>query len=132
MISEVKNPLLLPDIMKLAEFVPDTPIKALEKMLINGMTSKDAKIIIHKKHDTVTSFIYASIEHFHGENVVFVQSCYITPENVNIGHEFLARLRAWAQEQGLKRLVMMTPRSYKGFERKYHFKPTFTVMTREV
>ena len=132
MIQEVRNPLLLPDILKLAEFVPDTPIAALEKMLINGMSSKDAKIIIHKKYDTVTSFIYASIEEFRGQDSIFIQSCYITPENDNIGHEFLARMRTWAKERGIKNLIMITRRSHEGFERKYHFKPVSTIMQREV
>ena len=124
MISEITNPLLINRILELARIVPDTPIDKLKKMLIEGLTSKQAKIFIDEKNGEVRGFIFATVEQMEGEDCVFIQFCVIKPikEERYIGFELLLKIRLWVKDLGLKYIYTMTPRSSKPFIRKYGFK----------
>jgi hypothetical protein len=132
MIIKVTSPYMLSQVMDIAEHLEGTPLAALEKMLLEGIRDPKSHIIIEKKNDEVRGFLYASIEGFRGELVAFIQSCYISPKAPNIGFEILTSVRNWAKDNKIEKMVMITPRSWKGFERKYKFKAVSTVMTKEV
>ena len=132
MIQTIDNPILIPQILPLAEHIPDTNIEALERMLIEGVNSPNSKILIDKKDDDIRAFLYASIEGFRGEDVVFIQACYVSPQALNVGYELLTRIRQWAKEKKIKTLVMMTPRHLKAWAKKYRFKLVSHVLKREV
>lgn len=132
MIQQIDNALFINEILELAANIPDMQVKALEKMLIEGVTSKNAKILVQKIYGKIRSFIYASIVVFDGADVVFIQTCYCDPDDKYIGWEFMTKMREWAKERGIKRLVMMTKRNPKAWERRFHFKHEYNLMTRSV
>lgn len=134
MVYTTSNPFLIPKLIEMARQVPNTNIKALEKMLIEGMTSKDSNIIIDEKDDDVRGFIFATIESMEGEDCVFIQFCVIKPQEEEryIGFELLNKIRLWGKERGLKYLYMMTDRNWKPFARKYKFSPHMMVLKRKI
>ncbi|MFA6142518.1 MAG: hypothetical protein WC738_04395 [Candidatus Omnitrophota bacterium] len=132
MIQQIDNALFINEILQLADNIPDMQVKALEKMLIDGITSKNAKILVQKIDGKITSFVYAAMMEYCGEDVILIPVCYINPSDKYIGHEFMTRLNRWAEEVGFKSLIMITRRNPVGFERKYKFKSIATVLKREV
>jgi len=135
MILEVTTPLTIPKILEMARKMPHLPVKALEDMLIRGMASEKSKILVDDKEGVLRGFMYASIEHFDGQPVVFIQASYIKSDLDGakyIGHEFISRMRAWAKESQIEYLYMMTPRNPKGYTRKYKFEFYTYVMRRRV
>lgn len=131
MIQVIDNPILLFQILDMAKEIPDTPIDVLEKMLLEGIGSKDARIVIDKKDNTIRGFIFGTIEKFQGEDVVFVQSCYVSPKAPNTFHDLVANVNAWAKEKFIKSILCMTHRP-EAFARKYKFKVLTHVVKREV
>jgi len=131
MIQIIDNPILLYQIIDLAKEIPDTPIDVLENMLLKGIGSKDARIVVDKKDDIVRGFIFGSIERFQGEDVVFVQSCYVRPEAAHTFHDLVANVNAWAKERFIKSIICMTQRP-EAFARKYKFTILTHVVKREV
>jgi N-acetylglutamate synthase-like GNAT family acetyltransferase len=132
MILEVDNPLLIPQILKLAENIPETPLEKLKDMLISSINDAQAKILIEKKDDDIRGFLFSTIENLDGERAAFIQCCYIKPEAEGIGHELLTRIRNWAKENNLQNIYMLTKRDYKAYEKKYHFKLSYYLLKRGV
>ena len=134
MIREIDNPLLLNKILELAKNIPDTPLPTLEKMLIEALTSKEAKIFIDEKNNEIRGFIYASVEQWQGEDVVFIQFTVIKPiqEERYIGFEFITKMKLWAKEKGIKSIITVVKRNPKPFMRKYHFINEGTVLKMDV
>jgi len=132
MITQIDSPFLIPSILALAQHIDDIPIQALEKMLTEGIADKNTKILVEKKEEDVRGFVFANIAEFQGEDVVFIQACYISPKTPNIGFELLKRLKDWAKEKDIKGLVMMTSRNPKSWTRKYGFKHALNIMKRRV
>lgn len=123
MVRTIDNPLLIPKILDLAKNIGGTDLKTLEKMLIEGLTSKKSKILISEKNGEVCGFMYASIEEFEGEDVVFIQSAYNKPDSEEryTVFEFITKLRLWAKENNIRWIYTMTRRNIKPFIRKYKF-----------
>ncbi len=119
---DIDNVLLIPPILALAEKIGDIPLKALERMLTEGVKSPNTKILIEKKENDVRGFLYASIEGFRGEDVIFIQATYIRPEFPIIGYNLLVELKRWARERKIEKLVMITTRQSKAWRKKYRFK----------
>lgn len=133
MIIEIKNPLLLPKIMELAKKLPDFPLGKFRAMLEEGFNDKDSRLVAYQKDDEIKGFIYATVDFFDGERVVFIQAASIINENNNIGHELLTDLRHWAAIKSCDYIYMITVRDeIKAFERKYKFEPVGMVMRREI
>jgi len=135
MIRTIDNPLLLNRILELAKDIPHTPLPILEKFLIEALTSKKAKILISEnKQDELVGFIFATIEEWQGEDVVFIQQCVIKPlkEERYIGFELLTKIKLWAKELNLKKIIMVTQRNPKPYIRKYHFNMEGTILKMEV
>ena len=134
MIRQIDNPLLLNRILDLAKNIPDTNIMVLEKMLIEALTSKKAKIYIAERNNEVVGFIYGSIETIDGNDCVFIQSTYIKPDNEerNTGFEFLNRIKSFAKDNDVRNIYILTKRNAKAFERRYHFKYAYTMLKQEV
>ena len=133
MIYETSSPLLIPKLLELAELVPNLPIPELEKILINGISSPNSKILIEEKDDEVRGFLFASIESFDGQDCCFVQVCAVKPTcETNIVPELVHRIKLWAKEKQVEYLYFMTRRNSKGFERKYHFDFYGTVLRKKV
>ena len=130
MIIEIKNPLLLPKIMELAKKLPDFPLGKFRAMLEEGFNDKDSRLVAYQKDDEIKGFIYATVDFFDGERVVFLQVMYLDSKN-NVGHELMANLRNWAAIKSCDYIYMITNRDeVKAIERKYKFEPIGTVMRR--
>lgn len=132
MIQEIKESILLPQIVDLAELIPETPKEKFKDMLYNGIAHDDTVIIVDKKDSTIKAFLFATMENYQGEEVAFIQLCYIHPEAPASGHEILNRLNIWAKKQGAKQLVFITKRKPRAYERKYHFEYAGKVLTKGV
>ena len=131
MIQIIDNPILLYQILDLAKEIPDTPIDVLEKMLLKGIGSPDARIVVDKKDDKIRGFMFSTIEIFQGDDVVFVQSCYVSPKAPHTFHDLVANINAWAKERFIKNIICMTQRP-EAFARKYKFKILTHIVKREV
>lgn len=133
MIYELKNPLIINRLLEMAKTIPDLPLLALEKMLIGGIASPNAKIFVEEKDDEVRGFIFASIEGFDGQDSCFVQVCAVKLEQENkyIVFELLSKIKLWAKEKNLEYIYFITKRP-KGFEKKYHFDYYGTVLRKKV
>lgn len=130
MIHQITSALILPKIMKLSEYLPETDPDVLEKVLTSSFARDDARLFVSQKDGEVNGFVFATIETFEGEPAVFIQTCVILPgdDSRNLGFQLLARLRAWARESGVRYLYFMTKRKAAGFARKYNFYEYATIM----
>ena len=133
MIIEIKNPLLLPKIMELAKKLPGFPLGKFRTMIEEKLNSKDSRLIAYQKDDEIKGFIYATVDFFDGEQVVFLQAMYLDSKDKNVGHELLADLRHWAAIKSCDYIYMITKRDeVKAIEKKYKFEPIGTVMRRAI
>ncbi len=133
MIQEIQSPLLLNQILRMAEKVPGTPMETLRQKLIQGMRRNDAKVYIYEKNGEVMGFIFSTVEEYNGEDAVWIQFC-VTQESAgpNITQELLGRVKSWGKELGFKDMYFVTQRSPKAFERKYKFTTAGTLMRRGI
>ena len=132
MIIEVDHPAQVPDILRLAENVPDISFNEIRRRIIDGLGKPDTKIIVHKRKEGITGFIYATIERIDGQDVVFIQIAYVAPSMEKIGYELLNRIKSWAKEKQLEWIYTMTPRNPKPFMRKYKFEFYAHVLRRRI
>lgn len=118
----------------MAKTIPDLPIDELEKMLVGGISSPNAKIFVEEKGEEIRGFMFTSIEGFDGKDSCFVQVCAIKPiaEENHIVFELLNKVKLWAKENKLEYIYFITKRNTKGFERKYHFNYYGTVLRKKV
>ena len=134
MILQLTNLLLIPKVKALAKYVPNTNENVLEKMLLNGIDQKDSIIYINKRDEEVNGFIFATKETWEGEPVCFIQFCVIKPstEEKYIGFEFLNKIRLWAKDKGLPKIITVIRRNPEGFKRKYKFMTDGILLKRSV
>jgi N-acetylglutamate synthase-like GNAT family acetyltransferase len=132
MIIEVKTHIHIPQILRLANFIEDTPVDKLREMLLQALNSNESKILIEKIDDKIRAFVLASIEEFDGEEAVFIQSCFIDPHARGVGYEMFNKLNAWAKDNGLNAMYAMTTRSPAPFLRKYKFQFKYSVLKRRL
>jgi hypothetical protein len=132
MIVEVTNPLQIPAVCRLAHNIPDVPVDKMRSILIEAMSKDIAKILLAKKDGKMLGFIFAMITEFDGEDVAFVQTCYISPEAKSVGKEMLSIIDKWGKEKKVKDILMITKRNPKAYERKYGFTLESYVMKRSV
>lgn len=134
MIYQLTNPLLIPKLLEMAKAVPDTPLDKLEKMLIEAMTSKQAKIFVDEKNNEIRGFIFGSVENLEGEDCIFIQFCIVKPikEERHIGFELLLKMRLWGKELGLNYIYTITDRNPKGYIRKYGFEHYANVLRKKI
>ena len=135
MLIEIDSPLYINEILKLASIVPGTPVEKLKKMILDSFSHGDTnqyKLVVDKRDEEVRGFIFATIEEFEGDDVVFVQFCVLKPckEDKHTGFELLAKLRAWGKDRGARKMVSIVRREPKGFMRKYNFNLHGYVLTR--
>lgn len=138
MIFEVKEPLLIPEIIIYARSLPDTPLDKLEEMMMGRVGGNRCKILVDMKKDLIRGFVFATIEVFDGEDAVFVQAASVDPfcrdeadENQYLFDEFLGQVIKWARSKGLKNIYMATKRE-KAFRRRASFEYWSTIMRRKV
>lgn len=131
MITEITNPLLVPKILDLAKSIDSFPLEKLKSMLTEGFKRQDTRLVVYKKDEELKGFVYATIDFFDGDEVVFIQASSIDSKEKNIGYELLANIKKWGNSNNCKYIYMITQRD-KAFERKYKFEPIGTVMRREI
>lgn len=133
LILKLENPLLVGKVIDMAEKVPNTPIYALEKMLLAAINDKDSIVYIDDHEGEIRGFIYASKEFFDGQEVCFVQYCCVKPDGMEryICFELLNKIRIWSREQNLEWIYFMTKRNPRAFQKKYGFDNYSTVMRRK-
>ncbi len=95
----------------------------------HAINNESCIILLDQKDDKVNGFVYASVEEFNGEDVCFIHCCVVIPEMKYTVHDFIARLRKWSAEKGLKIMIMSTDKHEKGFEKKYGFRYVSTLMS---
>ncbi len=132
MIIDITNPVLIPQILEMAEKIDKMEVEALEGMLTEGLARVDAKILLEKKDEQPRGFLYATVDYFNGEEVVFIQCCYIEPSAPQAGHELMNKIRDWGREQGLENIYFLTKRNAKAFQRKYGFENAYAVLKRRI
>ena len=132
MIIKIDNPVLIPEILKLAVKDDKFKIDSLRSMLNDALTRKDSLILIEKKDDVVRGFLFATIEFFQGEDSVFIQGCYVEQDAPQAGHELLAHVRNWGSNLGKEFIYFMTQRESGAWEKKYKFKVVSHVLKRRV
>jgi len=104
--------------------------EALKMMLIRNMCSNDKFVMYEIEGGKLKAFMFATIEGLDGQLVAFIQACYSEKEgSVQV---MLDKLINWSVDRGIKKLMFMTKRNPKGFERKYKFNQTYTVLQREI
>ena len=132
MIIDVDNPVLIPNILKLAENIDKIELGALNDMLVQGIQRDDAKILIEKVEDRVRGFCYATMDYMNGELVVFVQACHIEPDAPQAGHELLNKLRQWGGSKGLRYMYFLSKRDSQAWNRKYKFELVSHLLRRRI
>ena len=104
----------------------------LRKYLESAIENDSSIILLDEKDEKIDGFVFASVEEFNGEDVCFIHTCIVAKGKKYTVHDFIARLRKWSKEKGIKTLIMSTNKHEKGFERKYGFKYLSTLMTMPV
>lgn len=104
----------------------------LLKYLEDAIKNETSIILLDEKDNKVDGFVFASVEEYDGEDVCFIHTCIVAKDKKYTVHDFIARLRKWSREKGIKTLIMSTNKHEKGFERKYGFKYLSTLMTMPV
>lgn len=62
-------------------------------------------------------FMFANVQQLDGENCAFIQACFSKKKgNVQV---MLDKLISWSKEIGIKRMVFMSKRNPKAWQRKY-------------
>jgi len=97
--------------------------------LEQGIKSDSSIIIVDEKDKKINGFVFASIEEFNGEDVCFIFACVVSPDMKQTVHDFIAKLRKWSKEKGLKKMLLSTKTHPEGFSKKYGFKYESTLMS---
>lgn len=132
MVIEIKNPVLIPKILELASRIDKFEVDSLKNMLVDAITRDDSKILIEKKDEEVRGFLLSTVEFFNGEEVIFMQACYIEPDAPQAGHEMLNKIRQWGEDLGLKNIYFISRRDPAAFLRKYKFDMVSHVLRRRI
>lgn len=135
MIIHVEGPLpYFPKILSMSTGVKNVDGETLRPLLYETMKREDGLILVSVKDGVVGGFIIATVENWQGEDVVFIQLCVINPDHLEkyTGFTLLAEVRLFAKDKGLKTIMMSTPRSPKGYMRKYKFSLEGYILKRSV
>lgn len=123
MITEIKDALLIPEIMLLAAKIPSRlPLTTLEKLLYRDISSAFAKVYAVAEEGKYRGFVFVIVEEFDGENALFIYSAYMDARlNKDTTQEVWNRIKQWGRELGLRYIYCLTQRKPFGFMRKYKF-----------
>ena len=123
MITEIKDALLIPEIMILAAKMPSRlPLTTLEKLLYRNIGSPLAKIYAVGKEEEYRGFVFVIVEEFDNENALLIYAAYMDPKlDKNTTREVWNRIKQWGRELGLRYIYCLTQRKPFGFMRKYKF-----------
>lgn len=104
-------------------------VDVLKQMIIDS--SLERKFVMADINDgQMKAFMFATVENLDGQDVCFIQACHSVKDgSVQV---MLDKCIAWANEQGLKRIVFLTKRNPEAWERKYKFNEIYHVMAREI
>lgn len=130
MIIEVNDLHVVEAIVSQSDIIVDLDKEALRKMIIGSFLEEYKFIVADFENNKVVGFMFANVQQLDGENCAFIQACFSTRKgNVDV---MLEKLIKWAKGLKIKRMVFMSKRNPKAWERKYKFKPIYTVMTRGI
>ena len=133
MVFQITNPLLVDKIDELiSEIRFELPPERIKELIVEGLKGGEDILLVEEKNEEMTGFIFASPVYFEGDPCLYIQFSYIRKGNPNTGHEFMARLRQFAKENKLKRLIFVTHRRPEGFMRKYKFNLEGYLLSQEV
>lgn len=134
MVFRITNSLLVDKIDELIREIKfELPPHRIKELIVEGLQeNEDDLLLVEEKDGQMTGFTFASPVYFEGEPCLYIQFSYIRRGNPNTGHEFMKRLREYAKEKGLKRLIFVTHRRPDGFMRKYKFKLEGYLLSQEV
>lgn len=121
--------------------------KSIEMLLVNAVkiagidvdvlrdmisdSEREKKFIIADVNDgQMKAFMFATIETLDGDKVCFIQACH-SVKNGSV-QVMLDKCIEWAKKLGLSRVLFMTKRNPKAWERKYKFNEIYHVMAREI
>jgi hypothetical protein len=123
MITEIKDALLIPEIMLLAAKIPSRlPLTTLEKLLYRDINSALARVYAVKEEGVYKGFVFITIEEFDGENALLINAAYMNPKlDKAITRELWAKIKQWGRDLGFRYVYCLTQRKPFGFMRKYKF-----------
>ncbi len=131
MIYQLVEPLAIRPILELMskrQDIFDIPLEQVAKYLFESVEDDNSLILIDEKDEIIGGVLYASVEEFNGEDVVFIHACMINPTLKNTGFEFMARVRRWADSKGLNKILFVTDNHVEGYMRKYNFTNMGTIL----
>lgn len=133
MIVEIRETLLLPPIMAMAENIPDITPKEFRDNVINRLSQDTNNLfIVDKTDDKINGFIFCTVDMYRGKKSFVIQYAFVEPNAYTVGAELMARACQKAKHLGLSEIYMMTSRNPEGFIRKYKFEPFMTVLKRSL
>ncbi len=130
MIIDVDDLHMVEAIIKDVHIIVDIDREVLRKMIIGSFLEDHRFIVAEIEEGKPVGFMFANVQQLDGENCAFIQACFSKKKgNVQV---MLDKLISWSKEIGIKRMVFMSKRNPKAWQRKYKFNPIYTVMTRGV
>lgn len=104
--------------------------ETLKKMILGSLFNDKKFIITDIENDKLRAFTFATVETLDGEDVCFVQAHHSNKQGMT--QIMLDKLISWSKGLGLKRIVFMTKRHPKAWERKYQFTRKYYLMERAI
>jgi len=129
-IAEAVKPIM--KLIKEKKEVFDISEDKLLEYLNRSVSGDDAILLVDEKDKDVRGFLFASIEEWDGQDVVFIQACVSEPHQKNTVFEFIAKLKVWGRKKGLNKMVFVTERNPQPYERKYKFKLNGYILTQDI
>lgn len=101
----------------------------LKNMLLTTLFIEDKFMMVDIEGE-IKAFMFATVEILDGEHVAFIHICY--SKKSGAVDEMLRHLNKWASKRGIKRIIFMTKRNPRAFEKRYGFNDIYTVMEKKV
>lgn len=130
MVTDVLNVEMIEQIMNNAGKIEGISRDTLKQMLMGALFNENKFIISDIDDGKIRAFLFATIEKLDGSDVCFIQACYSDKDGVV--QMLLNQTIQWSKNLGLTKIVFMTKRNPKAWERKYKFSKSYSVMERVI
>lgn len=129
MIKSVNDSKTIEMIIVNAVKIAGIDVEVLRKMILDSL--QERKFIIADINDgQMKAFMFATVENLDGQDVCFIQACHSVKDgSVQV---MLDKCIGWSKNLGLEKIVFMTKRNPRAWERKYKFNEIYHVMARKI
>lgn len=104
-------------------------VEVLKKMISDSLL-ENKFIIADIDNGQMKAFMFATVESLDGQEVCFIQACH-SVKNGSV-QVMLDKCIEWSKKLGLEKIIFMTKRNPRAWERKYKFNEIYHVMAREI